>query len=144
MATKEQPGSVRGANDDATAETADVEERLWTIVQAAGGSDVGTHGNDLWFTLESSDGLQVRLTSDREARCYDRSANFGISHGGQPASEIFGCYTIADVWTFLRGTFDWSQPKPVMSVLSSREYAEKTDAPTILAILGSIVAKAEP
>jgi hypothetical protein len=63
---------------------------------------------------------------------------------GQPAGEIFGCYTIADVWTFLRGKLDWSQPKPSMSVLSSREYAEKTDAPAILAILASIVAKAEP
>lgn len=63
---------------------------------------------------------------------------------GHPAGEMFGCYTIADVWTFLRGTFDWSQPKPVMSVLSSREYVEKTEAATILAILGSIVAKVEP
>src|SRR5580700_7592348 len=63
---------------------------------------------------------------------------------GRPAGEIFGCYTIADVWTFLRGTLDWSQPKPTMSVLSSNEYAEKTDAPAILAILASIVAKVEP
>jgi hypothetical protein len=31
-----------------------------------------------------------------------------------------------------------------MSVLSSREYTEKTDAPAILAVLASIVAKAEP
>lgn len=63
---------------------------------------------------------------------------------GQRGGEIFGCYTIADVWTFLRGKLDWSQPKPVMSVLSSREYAEKTDAPAILSILASVVAKAEP
>jgi hypothetical protein len=62
---------------------------------------------------------------------------------GRPAGEIFGCYTIADVWTFLRGRLDWSQPRPVMSVLSSREYAEKTDAQAILAILASIVARAE-
>jgi hypothetical protein len=61
---------------------------------------------------------------------------------GQRGGEIFGCYTIADVWTFLRGRMDWSQPKPVLSILSSREYAEKTDAPAILSILASIVAKA--
>jgi hypothetical protein len=63
---------------------------------------------------------------------------------GRPAGEIFGCYTIADVWTFLRGNLDWSKPKPVMSVLSSREYWETTEAATILAILESVVAKAEP
>jgi hypothetical protein len=59
--------------------------------------------------------------------------------GGRPEREIFGCYTIADVWTFIRGTVDWSQPRPRMSVLSSREYWEKTEAATILAILSSIV-----
>jgi hypothetical protein len=63
---------------------------------------------------------------------------------GHPAGEMFGCYTIADVWTFVRGVLDWSQQKPAMSLLSSREYAEKTEAVTILAILASIVAKAAP
>jgi hypothetical protein len=63
---------------------------------------------------------------------------------GQPASEIFGCYTIADAWTFLRGRLDWSQPRPVMSVLTSGEYLEEVHAPAIVAILTSIVAQAEP
>lgn len=63
--------------------------------------------------------------------------------GGRPGSEIFGCYTIADTWTFLRAAIDWSAPKPVMSVLSSPEFTEKTEAATILAILISIVARAE-
>jgi hypothetical protein len=62
---------------------------------------------------------------------------------GKPAEEIFGCYTIADVWTFVRGQLDWSRERPVMNVLSSREYAEKTEAETILAILEAIVAKAQ-
>lgn len=60
---------------------------------------------------------------------------------GQPAEEIFGCYTIADVWTFVRGRFDWSHARPAMSTLPSREYMEKTEAETILSILESIVAK---
>jgi hypothetical protein len=60
---------------------------------------------------------------------------------GRPAEEIFGCYTIADIWTFVRCRLDWSKPKPVMSVLTSREYAEKTEAAKILAILESIVGK---
>ncbi len=62
---------------------------------------------------------------------------------GRPAREIFGCYTIADLWTFVRGTVDWTGPKPVMSLLSSREHWEKTEAATILGILASIVAKAD-
>ena len=60
---------------------------------------------------------------------------------GRPGVEIFGCYTVADVWTFLRGTLDWTEPKPSMRVLSSREYTEKTEASAILSILESIVAR---
>ena len=51
----------------------------------------------------------------------------------------YGVYTIADVWTFVRGQIDWNPPKPVMRVLASREYTEKTEAATLLGILGSIV-----
>ena len=61
--------------------------------------------------------------------------------GGHPVKEIYGCYTVADLWTFLRGRLDWSGQRPVMTLLSSREYMEKTEAPTILAILESIVGK---
>lgn len=57
------------------------------------------------------------------------------------AGEIYGCYTVADVWTFVRGRFDGSQQKPIMAVLSSREYSEKWEAPMILGILESIVGK---
>jgi hypothetical protein len=64
--------------------------------------------------------------------------------GGHPGGEIYGSYTIADVWTFVRGRLDASQGRPVMSVLSSREYWEKTEATTILAILESIVGKFQP
>lgn len=63
---------------------------------------------------------------------------------GHPAREIYGCYTVGDVWAFLRGELDWSTAKPSMTVLSSREYTEKTEAITLLAILESIVAKIRP
>jgi SAM-dependent methyltransferase len=81
--TDEQPG----ANDD-TPEAKAIEERLWAIVQAVGGCDVESHGDDLWFGLEPGGDLQVRLSGKREARAYDRSANFGISHGGQPNGPV--------------------------------------------------------
>jgi hypothetical protein len=65
-------------------------------------------------------------------------------HDEHPAEQIYGCFTIGDDWTFVRGRLDWSQPKPRMSVLPSREYAERTEATTILAILVSILAEARP
>jgi hypothetical protein len=63
---------------------------------------------------------------------------------GKPAEEIYGVYTVADVWTFVRARIDWSGPKPAMRVLASDEYVEKTEAPTILAILDAIVDKYAP
>jgi hypothetical protein len=65
-------------------------------------------------------------------------------HEGHPAEQIYGCFTIGDVWTFVRGKLDWSQPKPAMSVLPSREYTERTEATTILAIIESVLAEAQP
>lgn len=62
---------------------------------------------------------------------------------GHPVKEIYGAYTVGDVWTFLRGSLTWEDANhPTMMVLSSREYMEKTEAPAILSILLSIVAKA--
>ncbi len=63
--------------------------------------------------------------------------------GGKPAEEIYGVYTIADVWTFVRARIDWSGPRPVMRVLASGEYVEKLEASMILAILEAIVARGE-
>ena len=56
--------------------------------------------------------------------------------------EIFGCYTIGDIWTFARATvdgIDQSDKKPLMSVETSREYVERVEAATILKILKKIV-----
>jgi hypothetical protein len=56
--------------------------------------------------------------------------------------EVFGCYTIADSWTFLRAEVtDIETDLPTLRVEYSREYTEKTEAETILKILKFIVAK---
>jgi len=56
--------------------------------------------------------------------------------------EIFGCYTIADSWTFVRAEVeDIESDLPVLRVEYSREYAEKTEAETILKILRLIIAR---
>ena len=61
----------------------------------------------------------------------------------KPASqEIFGCYTIADSWTFARAEVEHLETdRPTLRVEYSREYAEKTEAETILKILRLIVTK---
>ena len=56
--------------------------------------------------------------------------------------EIFGCYTIADNWTFIKGLVsDIEDDRPSMTVASSREYSEKIEAETILRILKYITGK---
>jgi hypothetical protein len=64
----------------------------------------------------------------------NRSAN------RQDLQEIFGCYTIADSWTFLRGEISqFEAERPMLKVEYSREYSEKYDAELILKILKQVV-----
>src|SRR5215813_8694205 len=59
--------------------------------------------------------------------------------------EIFGCYTIADTWTFMKGVVsEIEDDRPTMIVASSREYSEKIEAETILRILKFITGKNAP
>lgn len=57
--------------------------------------------------------------------------------------EIFGCYTIADSWTFVRaivGAID--SDRPTFYTENSREYTEKTHSTKILKTLKAIVGRA--
>src|SRR5262249_29546352 len=60
-----------------------VERRLRMILQALDGRDVGENGQELWFRPGMAHELQIRLGADAGASSYDRSANFGISYGGE-------------------------------------------------------------
>ncbi len=56
--------------------------------------------------------------------------------------EIFGCYTVADVWTFVRAEVSGIDTDlPTLQVEYSREYMEKIEAFTIFKILKNIVSK---
>ncbi len=62
----------------------------------------------------------------------------------QPSSpqEIFGCYTVADIWTFVRAEVeDIESDMPTLRVEHSREYTEKSEAEKILKILKGIVSQ---
>ena len=58
----------------------------------------------------------------------------------QDPQEMFGCYTIADSWTFVKGLVQaLESDRPRLTVESSQEYAEKVDAEIILKLLKTIV-----
>ncbi len=60
----------------------------------------------------------------------------------QDIQEIFGCFTIADSWTFVRAEVSGiDSDRPTLTVEFSPEYAEKFDAPKILRILKTIIAR---
>jgi len=60
----------------------------------------------------------------------------------EPCQELFGCYTIADSWTFVRAEVKGiDHDRPSLYVEYSREYMEKLEALTILKLLKSIVAR---
>ena len=72
-----------------------LEQRLLAIVEALDGGKVGFDG-DLYFEPAGGNGLQIRLGGDLSARCFDRSANFAISYGGDPSdAPIAAAFTAA-------------------------------------------------
>jgi hypothetical protein len=59
-----------------------------------------------------------------------------------PGQRIYGSYTVADDWTFVRADLDALDiARPAMSVVSSWEIDEKLEAATIVKILKAIVAQ---
>jgi hypothetical protein len=70
------------------------------------------------------------------------AARLNWERDNRVANEIFGCYIIADNWTFAHGVIsDVEAERPTITVASSREYAEKVEAETILRILKSITSR---
>lgn len=68
------------------------------------------------------------------------AARLNWEHNQQPMQEIFGCYTLADTWKFLRAVVqDIDSPAPSIRLEPSREYVQKFEAETILKILRGIV-----
>jgi hypothetical protein len=70
------------------------------------------------------------------------AARLNWEQNGETPQEIFGCYTITDNRTFVHGLVsEFESDRPAMTVTSSREFAEKTEAETILRILKFITGK---
>jgi hypothetical protein len=70
------------------------------------------------------------------------AAHLNWEKSPQEKVEIFGCYTIADSWKFVRAEVsDFESDLPLMQVEPSREYTEKLESDTIYKILRLIVSK---
>ncbi len=70
------------------------------------------------------------------------AARLNWERNGESPQEIFGCYTIADNWTFVHGLVsEIESDRPAMTIALSREYAEKIEAEAILRTLKSITGK---
>jgi hypothetical protein len=61
--------------------------RLYDLVHAIGGQELQTNGSELWFTLSGEPKIQLRLGTDPNGPCYDRSANFTISYAGAQSEK---------------------------------------------------------
>ena len=94
------------------------------------------------IVLQAKLGMQARNLQGRLYAAMLAAARLNWQRDKRLPQEIFGCYTIADNWTFARGLVsDIETARPTMTVASSREYAEKVEAETILRILKSITDK---
>lgn len=68
-------------------DSSSLERRLRAIVGALDGRDLGSDERELWFSIATAPDVEIRLAVDPAAHCYDRSANFAVSHGGQPTDQ---------------------------------------------------------
>lgn len=68
------------------------------------------------------------------------AARINWAEDSKDPQEIFGCYTIADSWTFVRAQVEGLQTeRPRLTVEVSGEYVEKVEMETILMILKRII-----
>lgn len=68
------------------------------------------------------------------------AAHLNWQNNNQQPQEIYGAYTIADIWTFLKGTIegiDLEKPRAIFE--SSKEYSSQLEAEIIFKIIKKIV-----
>jgi len=102
----------------------------------------GNIGSPYLIVVEAKRGVEGKNPQPQVYGEILASARLNQKENGGETQEIFGCYTIADVWTFVRGTVsEMESERPCLIAEHSREYSEKSEADEILRILKSIVAK---
>lgn len=70
------------------------------------------------------------------------AAALNVQETGCASQALYGCYTVADNWTFVRMMAEaLDTPQPNLSLITSPELNEKVEAATIARILKAIVAE---
>lgn len=117
--------------------------RITGIADGALGKTVATRVVAPFFVLvEAKRGIEG---SDPTIQLYGEmlaAAKLNWRQKPHEAQIIFGCYTIADTWTFLRGEVrDIDSDRPHLKIEYSQEYAQRHDSVTILKLIKLIVHK---
>ncbi len=111
------------------------------IIDGVLGKCIAGHLETPYFViLEAKRGLE---NTNPQPQLYSQllaTARLNQEENNLEVQEIFGCYTIADVWTFVRAKIsEIDSDRPVMVLEHSKEYSENLEAEMILKILKSIV-----
>lgn len=70
------------------------------------------------------------------------AAQLNWEHDGHDPQEIFGCYTVSDIWTLIRAEVSAiTTDKPTLRIEFSREYSEALEAEILIKILKRMLAK---
>jgi hypothetical protein len=94
------------------------------------------------IVLEAKRGIEAKNPQSQLYGQLLAAAHMNWEKNRQDPQEIWGCYTIADIWTFTRADITGIETdRPQMRVEPSREYSEKLEAPAILTILKQIVGR---
>jgi hypothetical protein len=85
--------------------------------------------------IEGSDPVNQLYGELLAAACLNAKDN------GRPAQRVYGCFTVAAFWTFVRADVEGlDTDRPSLTIATSLELAESSEAATIVKILKSIIA----
>ncbi len=109
-----------------------------------GKQKIGYLSTPFLVVIEAKKKLEARDPQPQLYGAMLAAAKLNWSENRDDPQEIYGCYTIGDSWTFLRGKLEAIEAeKNIFNVESSREYVERFEADIILGILKFITAEHE-
>ncbi len=102
--------------------------------------EAGLPAEPYLLVIEAKRGVDAQ---DPMAQCVGSMLAVGLQRvsRGVPA-EVFGCFTVADTWTFLRGRLaapSNDPPRLTLDLTVSREYEGRFESALVLAILKGVV-----
>ncbi len=104
--------------------------------------ELGTIASPYLIITETKRGVEAKDPTYQMLGEMLAAAWINYQNDYNPQQLIYGCYTVADTWTFAEGLVEeFDAEHPVFTVELSSEYKEKTETELILQILKSIVAR---